>query len=350
MSARREAGGNGRRLLEWGVLVLAAVVGASVSAPGITVSVSEFSLVVGPGSNLEVRFTVLNDENSPLRVDISPCDWDEDPDGVTRLSRSGTLERSCATWLALSAPTYVLRPADEVEVSCGISVPAGVAGTYWAGLLVAVSPVDAGPEESGIRVAREFLVKIYVTSLPAAQGAAVTRVTALGLSPLTIEFSVANRGETRLDDVLGTLSIQSPSGATLAETSLPHLSILPGHSVDAVVKTPWSLLDSGMFLVRTVIDFGGDYLVAGQIILRVPELTLVPLGTFPRPPQDVNRDGLFEDIDGDGDLDGADVALFEASLDLPAVRNNVRAFDFDNDGILTTADITALLGRVLSIP
>ncbi len=350
MSARRKARGNGRRLLEWGGAALAVLAVVSTSALGITVSVSEFSLVGGPGSDLDVRFTIINDESFSLRVDVSPCDWDEDPDGVTRLLHPGTIDRSCATWLALSAPTYVLRPADEVEVSCDVSVPAGVAGTHWAGLLVAVSSTDAGPEESGIRIAREFLVKVYVTSLPAVDGAAVTRVAVRGLSPLTVEFSVANRGETRLDDVLGTLSIQSSTGATLAEASLPRISILPGHFANAIVETPWSFLDSGMFLVRTVIDFGGDYLIAGQVVLRVPELALVPLGASPSPPRDVSRDGLFEDIDGDGDVDDADVALFGASLDLPAVRDNARAFDFDNDGVLTPADVDALRGHVLRTP
>ncbi len=351
MNARRKAESRGRGLLGWGSLVLAFVAGVSAAVSGVTVSVSEFSLVARPGSNLDVRFTIQNDENSSLRVDISPCDWEEDSDGVTRLSRPGTIERSCAPWLALSAPTHVLRPADEVEVCCGVSVPARAAGTHWAGLLVAVSAInEAAAQKSGIRLAREFLVKVYVTSFPAVQDAAVTRVAVRGLSPLTVEFSVANRGETRLDDVLGTLSIQSPSGATLAETPLPRLSILPGHSVDAVVETPWSLLDSGMFLVRTVIDFRGDYLVAGQVVLRVPELALVPLGASPSPPQDVNRDGLFEDIDGDGDVDDVDVALFETSLGLPVIRDNVRAFDFDNDGVLTSADVDALRRRVLRIP
>lgn len=351
MSARHEVGSKGRGLLTLGSLVLAVVAGASAAVSGITVSVSEFSLVTRPESSLEVRFTIQNDEDSSVRIDISPCDWDEDSDGVTRLSNPGTLERSCAPWLALSAPTHVLRPSDEVLVSCGVSVPAGAAGTHWAGLLVAVRAIDeAAAQGSGINVAREFLVKVYVTSFPAVQAAAVTRVSVRGLSPLTVAFSVANRGQTRLDDVLGALSIQSPSGATLAETPLPRLSILPGHSVNAVVVTPWSLLDSGMFLVRTVIDFGADYLVAGQIVLRVPELALVPLGASPSPPQDVNRDGLFEDIDGDGDVDNVDVALFEASLGLPAIRDNARAFDFDNDGVLTSADVDALRRRVSLTP
>ena len=351
MSARHEAGTKGHGLLEWGSLVLAVVVGVSAAVSGITVSVSEFSLVARPESSLDVRFTIQNDENSSVRIDISPCDWDEDADGVTRLSNPGTLERSCAPWLVLSTSTQVLRPSDEVEVSCGISVPAGTAGTHWAGLLVAVRAMDeAAAQESGIRVSRELLVKVYVTSFPAVQAAAVTRVSVGGLSPLTVEFCVANLGETRLDDVLGALSIQSPSGATLAETPLPRLSILPGHSVNAAVVTPWSLLDSGVFLVRTVIDFGAEYLVAGQIVLHVPVLTLVPLGTSPGPPRDVNRDGLFEDIDGDGDVDNVDVALFEASLGLPAIRDNVRAFDFDNDGVLTSADVDALRGRVSQTP
>ncbi|MDD5264049.1 MAG: hypothetical protein PHU43_04340 [Candidatus Bipolaricaulis sp.] len=206
---------------------------------------------------MKVRFAIQDDENSSVRIDLSRCDWDEDADRVTRLSNPGTLERSCAPWLALSTSTRVLRPSDEVEVSCDVSVPAGAAGTHWAGLLVAVRTIDeAAAQENGIRVSRELLVKIYVTSFPAVQAAVATRVSVVGLSPLTVEFCLANRMETRLDDVLGALSIQSPSRATLAETPLPRLSILPGHSANAVVVKPRSLRHSGLFLVRAATTSG----------------------------------------------------------------------------------------------
>lgn len=95
-------------------------------------------------------------------------------------------------------------------------------------------------------------------------------------------------------------------------------------------------------------DFRADCLVAGQVVLRVPELALVPLGDSPSPSHGPNRDALSGDIDGD--VDNIDAAPFETSLGLPTIQDNVRAFDFDNDSVLTPADVDALRRRVLQTP
>jgi len=62
------------------------------------------------------------------------------------------------------------------------------------------------------------------------------------------------------------------------------------------------------------------------------------------PPQDLDGDGLFEDVTGDGEFTVGDVqALFE-HLDEPAVQDRADQFDFsgDNADAVTVADIQAL--------
>ena len=65
---------------------------------------------------------------------------------------------------------------------------------------------------------------------------------------------------------------------------------------------------------------------------------------FESPPQDLNRDGLFEDITGDGELTIFDVQALFDSLDATQVQNNPDWFDFagTGDDRVSVFDIQAL--------
>lgn len=72
----------------------------------------------------------------------------------------------------------------------------------------------------------------------------------------------------------------------------------------------------------------------------------VPLTQNRAPPQDLDGDGLYEDVDGDGNLgfdDAALLSLVDAAALTPA---QVAAFDFDGDGDLDRNDAVAL-GRLV---
>ncbi|MCK5246553.1 hypothetical protein KAR02_06620, partial [Candidatus Bipolaricaulota bacterium] len=56
---------------------------------------------------------------------------------------------------------------------------------------------------------------------------------------------------------------------------------------------------------------------------------------------------LYEDVNGDGILTEADVDLLEAFIDSSPVQDNARAFDFSNEGDVTTADVSILRDIVL---
>ncbi|PSQ10069.1 cell surface protein, partial [Halobacteriales archaeon QS_7_68_65] len=67
-----------------------------------------------------------------------------------------------------------------------------------------------------------------------------------------------------------------------------------------------------------------------------------PVGDFENPPTDPDGDGLYEDVNGDGELTQADAQALYDNLDDPTVQNNVDAFDFNGDGSVTQADAQAL--------
>ena len=62
------------------------------------------------------------------------------------------------------------------------------------------------------------------------------------------------------------------------------------------------------------------------------------------PPQDLDGDGLFRDINGDGQVTIADVQIFFQNRNSAVVRNNAEFFNFDGDepADVTIADVQAL--------
>jgi len=61
------------------------------------------------------------------------------------------------------------------------------------------------------------------------------------------------------------------------------------------------------------------------------------------PPQDLNDDGLYEDVDGDGDFDVRDVQVLFENLDSTPVQSSPDAFSFAGGSGVGFADVEALL-------
>ena len=236
---------------------------------GLTVSVAEFSLSVGAGETTDATFTILNDEPIAAWFRIESTEWDEDEDGVTVLRPDGSVARSCAPWILAGPLEGVLDPFAEVQVRISILVPTEARGTYWSGLRIARNPGGEAIPAQGIVVAGEFLVKLYMTVPLGEIDAEVVGLEVGGFQPLWATLRVYNGGSVRLSGVFGVLSVKDASGAELS-APLPIVDILPGHSIVIRVDTEWRITQPGSYLVRAVVDFGAEYLVAGQVVVRVP--------------------------------------------------------------------------------
>ena len=73
-------------------------------------------------------------------------------------------------------------------------------------------------------------------------------------------------------------------------------------------------------------------------------VTLPPIGEFEDPPQDLNGDGLYRDINGDGQADISDVQALQQNLGVDEVQQHSAAFNFagDDPDEVTDADLEAL--------
>lgn len=61
-----------------------------------------------------------------------------------------------------------------------------------------------------------------------------------------------------------------------------------------------------------------------------------------RPPQDLDGDGLYEDVNGDGKLTFDDPTLLAFHIENPIAQEHKRFFDFNRDGVLNFEDVKAL--------
>ena len=70
------------------------------------------------------------------------------------------------------------------------------------------------------------------------------------------------------------------------------------------------------------------------------------IGDLPNQPTDPDGDGRYEDLNGDGESDIADVQAMFANRDDELIRGNPDAFDFNDDGTADVVDVQRLFDEV----
>ncbi|MEN6343128.1 MAG: PKD domain-containing protein [Methanospirillum sp.] len=84
----------------------------------------------------------------------------------------------------------------------------------------------------------------------------------------------------------------------------------------------------------------------GYIAVAAPPPAVVPIQGTILPPTDTDGDGVYDDLNGNGRLDFADVVLFFSSLDWIAAHEPLPAFDCNDNGRIDFADVSWIFARV----
>jgi putative CocE/NonD family hydrolase len=177
---------------------------------------------------------------------------------------------------------------------------------------------------------------------------------------VTVEAMAANTGGNIAEDVA--LRVQTRAAVTpdvVAATVAPEDGTSAGESTTATVEGQTVVVGSLTGRRRVAVDVRLD--TAGPVSL-VLELTSSNAGsdtvattvqvTPPpvvgdRPPQSFRADGLYDDVNGDGEVDILDVQALFDNLDSDAVQENPGAFNFrGNDGQVTILDVQALFNSL----
>lgn len=319
----------------------------SMSSYGLRLSQIEFDLSLPGGATETGTFFVINDEEESTTVDISLADWDRAIDGENRFMEVGSIARSASEWINVAPTQFTLEPGESQEVRFTIAVPTGIQGTFWSALIVEGTPREVEAESGAtILVRKRFAVKILET--PPGSGSPsgqINGLTVTGLNPLTAVVEFENTGLVNLSSVKGRVEVRNTAGEVLESIVVEDFPVLPG--AVRLVQVPSTrelgeVFEPGRYLILSILDFGGDNLLGGQFVLDIEPLDIVPIGTSSDAPRDLDGDGFYEDINGDGVFDSDDIVFFDINLLESAIQANTRAFDFDNDGDVDSDDIVTL--------
>lgn len=87
--------------------------------------------------------------------------------------------------------------------------------------------------------------------------------------------------------------------------------------------------------------------IAGVVLLSMRKDSPHAVKVGLPPPRDLDRDGLYEDLDGDGAVTTADAnILLEALVGLnDYILKNPKWWDFNKDGVLSIGDVVIFLAK-----
>lgn len=170
-------------------------------------------------------------------------------------------------------------------------------------------------------------------------------------------ISSAGKGEA-IDGLLFQVLEQTGDAIEFRALSLFETRILPGAQDVVLADIKVVGLNEGKtrtdVKVAAFIDEEGHNVapnVESGLLAVVPSSTgLFIIGDSANAPQDLDGDGLYEDIDGNGRLTLEGVSLFAFNLDSTVIQTRIDYFDFDGDGDIDFDDATTLATLVRQAP
>ena len=108
-------------------------------------------------------------------------------------------------------------------------------------------------------------------------------------------------------------------------------------------------LHGGDTLNMTLRDFEtsyGDNTGGVTLDVSYAPFAVIPLPGYPGSPTDPDGDGIYEDLNGNGRLDFADIVLYFNQMTWIAANEPIAAFDLNGNGRIDFADIVQLFGEI----
>jgi hypothetical protein len=221
-----------------------------------------------PGQVITRQFQLtLDPDQARTHFKAKVEDWWRSEDGQQSYYREpGTLRHSCAPWASINPVESAVGPGETLTVRITVSVPRELKpGGYWCALTVDEVP---DPTSSAAGVGVRFLASVstglFLYIDPIERDAAIQ---AIRVESDRAIVRVRNRGNSPLG-VEGHIEFLVP-GATVptAVVDLPRGTLLTEPSVDgefSVALPPATVLASGRYLVRAILDIGASHDIGGE--------------------------------------------------------------------------------------
>jgi len=249
-----------------GALVL--TIQATARAVTFTATLGSIKITARPGQVLTREFRLTLDADQPkTRFNSYMQDWWRSEDGTQSFYKdAGTLAHSCGRWVTLNPVEVDVQPGGTLITRLTVSVSSEAqSGGYWCVLTVDELPDPLAVQEGvGVRFLASVSIGVFVNvgniqrdaeiiGVDIIGDAAVVRVRNGGNTPLSIEgrFEFVKPGESEPTAVIN-----------LARNTLLTEPILTGLFA-ASLPNP-SLLPSGRYMVRAIVDYGVDHYIGTQ--------------------------------------------------------------------------------------
>jgi len=252
---------------------------ASTAFAAFVCTPMEFHLDVPSGEKATYTFWVRNRGDETIALKVYAGDFWIKPEGNEVFLEPGEVERSCAGWLELAPEELELAPDESRAIRFNINVPLEKSGTYWAMIFVeqtnkpSIKTAKRGESQFNILSFQRVGVRVFEDAPGAGPGKGrINEVNALwdkdeGL--LRVDLKFENVGDV-LFRCKATMDIKDMKGETVASVELDEFNSYP-RAVRTRKTTMDEKLPAGQYTALVIVDYGAEYLVAGEAIFEVED-------------------------------------------------------------------------------
>ncbi|MDP8229489.1 MAG: hypothetical protein P9L93_00080 [Candidatus Gorgyraea atricola] len=237
----------------------------------------EFHTDVASGEEATYTFYVRNRGDETIALKVYTGDFWIQVDGKEVFLDPGEVERSCATWLEVTPEELELGPDESRAIRFKMSVPPEKRGTYWGMVFVeqttkpTIKSAKKGEHQFSILSFQRVGVRVFENAPGAEKSDGKIKEVNVSWSEddelLKIDLVFENEGETLLK-CKGTIDIKDLTGETVTSMEVQEFNSYP-----KAARTRTTLLKEelapGQYTALAVLDYGEEYLVAGEAVFEV---------------------------------------------------------------------------------
>ena len=249
---------------------------------GYTIVPMQFTLSGKPGETVTCTMKAENMGEETVSIKIATKDFIKGLYGEEKQVEPGTVKRGCAGWIRISPQKLDLAPHETRTINFSMTIPMDGEGTYWGNILVSqVSKptlsrtIKKGGTSFQIFALQDMLIRVLVNVPGTEQKKGV--ITDISVKDqktggmTTIEVVFENQGNSLLK-CNGQIQVRDENGETVRTIPLEYghapFTVYPGgrRVVYGHIKEK---LPPGDYILLTIIDYGGEDLVAGEMEFEV---------------------------------------------------------------------------------
>ena len=258
-------------LIPIAAVLLASDARAQIAVVGSTIE----ERVAAPGETYTGTIVVRNLTQQDQPVRIYQTDYMFFADGTSHFDSVGTARRSNGRWITPTVRSLLVAPGSEMTVTYTVKVPANdsLVGSYWSAVMVEGAPTDAGRPSAGrpqvgLGAVMRYAVQVatHIRSGGSRKVAfANSRFLTNADSTQSFEVEVKNDGERAYRPALW-IEVYDEQGTLRANARQERGLLYPGTSL----KQTFALgrLAPGSYRAIVFADSGEDTVFASQFTLR----------------------------------------------------------------------------------